>query len=304
MAYFWSGRIHQMKESLLRRIELAHRCQEPYQLRHLYPWQTACAACLGNFAEAEQWLAQAETAIASLTSPEPQAFLLQIRSILAVFQHTYEIAEECLAQALILFRQMGPGVLIWYLPILGWVQLLLGKRQEALACLQESETLLASHEPGTILTGNVVVYLAQMALLLQDRERIARYTTMLLPFQGLFLDWLVDRILGELYTFQAAWSDAQASLGSAEATARREGLLPELALTLVAQGKLALAQGGRGSVTYARILFEQAHALFEELGVQGEAQALREHLEHLPGKSPTRKARSLPAGLSEREVEV
>src|SRR6266566_4395639 len=83
-AYFWSGRIHQMKESLLRRIELAHRCQEPYQLRHLYPWQTACAACLGNLAEAEQWLAQAETAIASLTSPEPRAFLFQIRSILAV----------------------------------------------------------------------------------------------------------------------------------------------------------------------------------------------------------------------------
>src|SRR5438270_1761083 len=67
MAYFWSGRFHQMKESLLRRVELAHRCQEPYQLRHLSPWQAACAACLGNFAEAEQWLTQAETAIASLT---------------------------------------------------------------------------------------------------------------------------------------------------------------------------------------------------------------------------------------------
>src|SRR5205823_12359278 len=87
MAYFWSGRIHQMKESLLRRIELAHRCQEPYQLRHLYLWQAACMACLGNFAEAEQWLAQAEAAIVSLTSPEPRAFLLQIRSILAVFSH-------------------------------------------------------------------------------------------------------------------------------------------------------------------------------------------------------------------------
>ena len=57
-------------------------------------------------------------------------------------------------------------------------------------------------------------------------------------------------------------------------------------------------------MTRARTLFEQAHALFEELGVQGEVQALREHLEHLPGKSPTRKARPLPAGLSEREVEV
>src|SRR5437588_5373528 len=103
MAYFWSGRFHQMKESLLRRVELAHRCQEPYQLRHLYPWQTACAACLGNFAEAEQWLTHAEAAIASLASPEPRAFLLQIRSILAVNRHMYEVAEEYLMQSVTLY---------------------------------------------------------------------------------------------------------------------------------------------------------------------------------------------------------
>ncbi len=304
LAYFWSGQIHQMKESLLRRIEAAHRCQESYQLRHMYPWLAGCVAFRGNFAEAEQWLAQAETAITSLASPEPRAFLLQIRGLLAVSQHAYEVAEGHLAQAVALFRQMGPGVLIWYLPILGWVQLLLGKRQEALAFLQETETLLSSHEPGTILTGTVVVYLAQMALLLQDRERIARYTTMLLPYQGLFLDWLVDRILGELYTFQAAWSDAQASLGRAEATARREGLLPELALTQVAQGQLALAQGGRGSVARARRLFELALDLFQELGMYREALAVRARLEQLPERSSSRNARPLPAGLSSREVEV
>ena len=304
LAYFWSGQIHQMKESLLRRMEAVHRCQESYQLRHMYPWLAGCAAFQGNFSEAEQWLTQAEAAITSLTSPEPLAFLLQIRGLLANSQHTYEVAEGHLAQAVALFRQMGPGVLIWYLPILGWVELLLGKRQEALAFLQESETLLSSQEPGTILTGNVVIYLARMALLLEDRERIARYTTMLLPFQGLFLDWLVDRILGELYTFQAAWSDAQASLDRAEATARREGLLPELALTQVAQGQLALAQGGRGSVARARRLFDLALGLLQVLGIDGEVLAVRARLEQLPERAASRKARSLPAGLSSREVEV
>jgi ATP/maltotriose-dependent transcriptional regulator MalT len=304
MAYFWSGQMHSMKESLLRRMELAHQCQEPYQLRHIYPWLAGCAACQGNFAEAEQWRTQAETAITPLASPEPRAFLLQIRGLLAVRQHVYEAAEEHLTQAVALFRQMGPGVLIWYLPILGWVQLLLSKRQEALACLQETETLLSSQEPGSILTGNVVVYLAQMALLLKDRERIVRYTTMLLPFQGLFLDGLVDRILGELYTFQAAWSDAQDSLGRAEATARREALLPELALTQVAQGQLALAQGGRGSVARAHRLFEQALAVCQESAMDGEALAVRARLEQLPERSSSRNARSLPAGLSSREVEV
>jgi predicted ATPase len=134
MAYFWSGQIHQVKESLLRRMELAHRCQEPYQLRHMYPWLAACAACQGNFAEAEQWLAQAETAITSLASPEPRAFLLQMRGLLAVLQQGYEVAEEHLAQAVALFRQMGPGVLIWYLPILGWVQALTGATCSKASC--------------------------------------------------------------------------------------------------------------------------------------------------------------------------
>jgi ATP/maltotriose-dependent transcriptional regulator MalT len=302
MAYFWSGRFHQMKESLLRRVELAHRCQEPYRLRHLSPWQAACAACLGNFAEAEQWFAQAETAIASLTSPEPRAFLLQIRSILAVCYHDYEAAEASLAQAVVLFRQMGPSILIWYLPVFGWVQALLGKREEALARLQESETLLASQETGTILSGNVSLYLAQISLLLKDRERIASYTTRLLPFRGLFLDGLVDRILGELFTFQTAWSEAEACLSRAEEMARREDLLPELALTQMAQAQLALAQGGRGSVPRARSLFEQALALFQEVGLHGQVLAVQAQLEQLPERSSTR--HPFPAGLSSREVEV
>lgn len=146
--------------------------------------------------------------------------------------------------------------------------------------------------------------LALMALLLGDRERVADYYPRLLPFQGRSVEFLLDRMLGEMETLLGSWSQAQDHLSRAEAMARREGIVPELARTLIAQGKLALAQGGRGSVTHARTLFEQAHALFEQLGMQGEAQALREQLEHLPGKSPAPYVHPLPAGLSEREVEV
>jgi DNA-binding CsgD family transcriptional regulator len=304
MAYFWSGRIHRMKESLLQRIELAHRCQQPYQVRHLYAWLVGCAACLGNFAEAGQWLAQAEAAIVALTSPEPQAFLLQIRGILAAFHHDYEVAETHLEQAALLFRQMGPGILIWYLPILAWIQALLGKQQEALLHLQESEALLASQDPGTILAGNVAIYLAQTALLLADQERVASYTARLLPFQGLFLDWSVDRILGELFAFQAAWTDAQACLKRAEEMARREDLLPELAFIQVAQARLALARGGRGSVYQARELFEQARALFQDLGLDRQARAVQAQLEKISRRSSPHGTRPLPAGLSAREAEV
>jgi DNA-binding CsgD family transcriptional regulator len=304
MAYFWSGRMRQMRECLQRRMELAHRCHEPYQLRHLYPWLAACASCSGHLAEAEQWLAQAETAIASLTSPEPRAFLLQMYGIHALLQRSYALAETHLAQAVALFRQMGPGALVWYLPLLGWSQSLLGKREQALACLHETEALLTAHEPESILTGSVVVYLAQMALVLEDRERIARYTARLLPFQGLFLDGLVDRILGELFTFQAGWADARVCLSHAETTARREGLSSELALTLVAQGQLSLAHGGRGSASQAKSLFEQALALCQEMGLQGQASAIRTQLEQTRARSSSRNVCSLPAGLSAREVEV
>src|SRR5437773_9708594 len=143
-----------------------------------------------------------------------------------------------------------------------------------------------------------------MALLLEDRERIACYTTRLLPFQGLFLDGLVDRILGELFTFQTSWSDAQACLSRAEEMARREGLLCELAFTQVAQAQLALAQGGRGSVPRARGLFEQALVLFQGMGLHGQVLAMQAQLEQLPERSSRNGARSFPAGLSSREVEV
>ena len=146
--------------------------------------------------------------------------------------------------------------------------------------------------------------LALIALSLDDRERIARYYPRLLPFQGRGMEFFLDRVLGEMETLLGYWSQAQAHLSRAETMARREGVVPELARTLLAQGKLALAQGGRGSVTHARTLLEQAQALCEQHEMQGEAQRLSEHLEHLPGKSPARHSRALPAGLSEREVEV
>ncbi|MFL5653762.1 MAG: ATP-binding protein [Ktedonobacteraceae bacterium] len=304
LAYAWGGHMQSARDITRARLEWAKLTHDPYQARHVYSWLAMFPAVQGKFAEAEQWITQAEAALAPLASSEPRAFLYHGRGWLAYYKGDYAAAEEHFSLAVGLFRELGPGALVWYLAPLGMAQLHQGHKHEAMVCMSEVETLLASQQEGTMVVADAMSKLALMALWLHDRERVAAYYPRLLPFQGRSMEFLLDRVLGEMETLLGSWSQAHAHLSAAEEMARREGFVPELACTLVAQGKLALAQGGRGSVTRARTLFEQAHALFEELGVQGEVQALREHLEHLPGKSPTRRARPLPAGLSEREVEV
>ena len=303
LAYVSSGHLRQAGDIIRERLEFAKLSHDPYQARHVYSFLALGAVMQGKFAEAEQWLTQAEAALAPLASSEPRAFLHHARGWLAYTRGDYAAAEEQFSLAVELFRELGPGALVWYLAPLGLAQLLQGKQHEAMACMSEVETLLASQQEGTMVVANALSELAQIALVLGDRERVAAYYPRLLPSQGLCFDFLLDRLLGEMETLLGSWSQAQDHLSRAEAWAR-QGVVPELARTLLAQGKLALAHGGRGSVARARTLFEQAQALFEQLGMQGEAQRLSEQLEHLPGRSPTRHSRALPAGLSEREVEV
>jgi DNA-binding CsgD family transcriptional regulator len=124
------------------------------------------------------------------------------------------------------------------------------------------------------------------------------------PFRGLYANFLVDRIRGVLATALGDWSAAQACLDAAEATARREGVGPELAHVLADRAALERERGGRGSGERARRLVERAHALFEALGMAGEARRLRKRLGTVPGHRDAPAARAHPAGMSNREVEV
>jgi ATP/maltotriose-dependent transcriptional regulator MalT len=304
LAYYWSGQIQRSVEITRRRLIFAARCHEPYQTRHIYPWLSLLAMIQGDLDEAEHMLAEAAAVIAGLSSPEPHAFVEHGRGYLAYFRGDYPAAEQHFQQAVDLFRTLGAGMLPWYLGPLGLAQLAQGKRQAAMACLQEVEALLESQPEGAILVADALGDLVPVVVAHEDRERAARYYAKLLPFQGLHVDQLVDRLLGELQILLGDWAKARDHLSVAEATARREGLRHELAWTLAAQARLDLAQGGRGSAARARRLCEQALDLFEQVGMRGEASAIQAQLARLPGKSPGRQARPLPAGLSEREVEV
>lgn len=304
LAYFWSGHVLRSQEITHKRLELAQRCQDPYQTRHVYPWLAALAMTQGNLAKAEHLLTQAEAVVARLGSPEPRAFLAHARGYVAYYQGDYATAEAQFRQAIELFRAIGPETQVWYLGPLGLAQLAQGKVEEATAYLHQAEEALVPQPEDAIMVADALSELALMVVRLGDRERAARYYAKLLPFQGLCIDQLIDRLLGELQILLGDWPKARAHLSAAETLAQREGLLPEMAWILAAQARLALAQGGRGSAGQARSLFEQALRLFEQMQLAGEASALRLELQHIPRKSPSRQSHPRPAGLSAREVEV
>jgi DNA-binding CsgD family transcriptional regulator len=296
-AYFWRGDLRQSGETTRQRLTWAQRCHDSYQLRHVYTWLAVVAGLQGNLAETERWLDQAEVIVERLASPEPRAYVQFCRGAMAYTRGEYAEAEAGLQEALAIFRQIGPGALVWYQGLLCVVQATHGKTAEARAGLDELDALLAELPLAEPLAG-----LAQTALLLDDQTRLARYYPQLTALEGRFADFLIDRLLGEIETWQGDWAAAQRHLAAAEAVARKEVLSWELARTLEAQANLILAQGKHPGTAGVQELLEQALELVQRIGNPSEADRLQERLRTLVRGRPVRPR--LPAGLSEREAEV
>jgi DNA-binding CsgD family transcriptional regulator/tetratricopeptide (TPR) repeat protein len=300
-AYFWQGAVRKSSEITQRRREFARRCHDPYQLRHIATWLAASYAMQGKIAECDRLLDEAEADVERLASPEPRAYLTFCRGALAHTRGDYHVAERLLHEALGLFRAIGPDALVWYIGMIAVVQAAQGKGAEARASMDELDALLIAVPDSTMSAATPLCYLAQAALVMRDTERLARYYPRLVPFQGQFHDALIDRLLGEMETLRGDWESAAVHLTTAEATARREELVWELARTQEAQANLILMRGDRDGVPRARDLFEQSRAHFQNLGNGMEAHRLQERLRALSGP-PARPA--FPAGLSAREAEV
>ncbi len=296
-AYCWSAQFERSRQVSLHREELARRYHLPHHLGYVYTWLAFLDAAQGAWGDAAEHLAQAQPAAGRVTTAEPLAFWHQVRGYLAYQQGQYAVAEgECRA-AVTTFREKHPGELLLCLGLFGLALLAAGQRREALDCLAEQETLLATLSAGRLPTLSGRGCLALAAVALGDAERAARHYPDLLACQGQHHWFLVDRILGQVAFLCGDWPAAEAHLAAAEASARREGLRPELARILVAQADVTLAQGGPGSRVRARTLLGQAGVLFLELDIRDEAHRLRQRLRG-PVTSP------LPAGLSPREAEV
>jgi DNA-binding CsgD family transcriptional regulator len=301
MVYNWAGAFDLREVVLQRWLAYARRCHDPYLLRHLYSHLAASYAMRGQRTEAEEALAQSRLIVEQLASPEPRAFLQLTQALLASFWGDPETAEDLLRVAIARFRELEPRSLVWWLGVLGFVQALAGKRQEALAALDELEALIVPLPAGTMPTAHTMSFMAAITAQLGDRAWAARLYPRLLPFRGQFHSFLVDRLLGALATLLGDFPAARDYLAAAEETTRRFGLKPENVLTLLAQAELELAEHGRSGAASARALLEEALALGEQFGSQTVVSQMRDRLRQL-ARMGTRP--HLPAGLSLREAEV
>jgi predicted ATPase/DNA-binding CsgD family transcriptional regulator len=300
VACMWLGQIGRSIAYTHDRIAYAERCRDPFQLRHTALMLAILHHMQGRSHESEQYLTQAESQIAQLASPEPLAFLTFVRGMTAYMRGEGQAAEALLADAMQRFRAIGPGALVWFLGALGMVQSELGKREQASACADELEQLIATLPARTMSTSEPCAYLTVIALNLDDLARLERCAQQLVPFHGQYHDFLIDRLLGEIALRQSDWSGAERLLAAATATAQAEDLPFELGYILAARARLEQARGGRGSAGRAAALTAQARAIFERIG---HVTALR-RIDVLTGAARAAHAVALPAGLTAREAEV
>src|SRR5207237_7611162 len=110
-----------------------------------YPGLALLHASQRKCEEAEQMIERAHPIVDHLPSPILAALLHQIHGFLAYQQEAYLLAERELQTALAMAeqdRQMGLGMLMFYLGLLGLVQATMGKEQEARAYLARVEAQL------------------------------------------------------------------------------------------------------------------------------------------------------------------
>ena len=295
-AWYWLGEIDRSAAVTRRRLAYARRSQDVYQLRHVYTWLAVCDGVRGQIASALAWLDQAETAVAGLGSPEPAAYLAFTRGALAYFQGRLDDADALLRDAMARFRSIGPGALVWYLGWHGIVAAARGDVATARAVVIELEGLLAGM-PDAARTGEPLACLTQLAIVLDDEERIDRLTPALEPLSGRFPDALIDRLRGEIALRRGDRARAARLLAAAETIARRERLPMEIARVLEAQARLAHTEGADAAAAGLRA---EAAAQFDLLGNAPEAERLR----NLADEHAATSKGSAPAGLTARELEV
>ncbi|HST03285.1 MAG TPA: LuxR C-terminal-related transcriptional regulator, partial [Chloroflexia bacterium] len=309
MASTWSGNFKHAVDYAQRQIEFARRCHAHYLLRHVYTHLALFYFYQGRLDQAEQMAAEEQLVLGRSGNTEAQAYLDIVKSLLAAqgrgqFAEGLQLAEG----ALTAWRGLNSNSVVWHLGNLAVLQAVAEKRDDALALLDELEATMAVLPPGSAPFIMVLDQMATTGLLLgeRERERLFRFYPMLASFRGRIGNSIIDRLLGEIETLQGDFAGAQVSLAAAEAIARREDIVWELAFVLVARANLALAVKGEKSTETARALLVEGLDLFDKYGSTPISERVRDTLRTLngPRRGSAKERPALPSGLSVREAEV
>lgn len=301
--YYWEAKVANAVKMCGRMIGLIKRSSDPHRLRNAYFLQALCLSSQGRWVEAEQAVEQMHLSEIDLHRSVTPALLPQMRGFLAYQRGDYSTAEYEL-QSVALNRGNGPAASMFYAGLLGVAQARQGKYEAASGYLAVLDTLLSELPAGTLLTAPILVCQALIACYLGDQKRIVDLYTILLNFRGQLYWFLVDRVLGMIATRCEDWEAASAHLATAEMTARREALLPELAHTLLALADLERMRATQESATQVQNYLEQAQALFVELNLPEEVVTLCNRITIPASEVHATFSFALPANLTRREAEV
>ena len=306
--YAWTGRLERSIEVSELRAALAQRTQDVFHLRDVYAWIGMQQTLGGDWAAAAARFAQQERIVDGLQSPEPGATLRFYRGVLGYLQGDFEAAAADLGGAVDLLRPTG-STLVWCLGWRGLALAELGQEAAALADCGELLTLASALDATARARGNAFAQLAAAYSRLGQVERAAACYPHLLPFRGQVAPVLIDRGLGLAALARGDRAAAAGHLRAAVATARRAGMRPELALSLLQLSQAAPAAGAAAPRPADDPLAEGLR-LCAALGMEtlgrrllgarpdGTARAAPGGAGPAPGAAPR------VAGLSAREVEV
>jgi tetratricopeptide (TPR) repeat protein len=305
---YCNGRLRRSREISVLRATWEEQSGQPIAVEQIHLWLVLLCASRGEWADAERMLAHLRPALEQLASNQSDQtsaiFVHQVRGFLAYQRGDYDTAaNECNTVASgppndLESLMISPG-------LYGLAHLAIGNHAAARASMAELERLLAKMPNDTLAAAPLMTALALIAIGLGERAKFSDLYDRLEPFQGQLYWFLVDRVRGMLATLLGNWAAASQHLEAAEATARREGLLPELARVLAAQADLELASDRQGNAGRAINLPSEAHAIMRRLQISVAGQ----HIPHHHLRALTRSAAGYswpeyPAGLSPREVSV
>lgn len=305
----WRGDLDQARTLSLRRAAHARRTQDLFHLRHVYAWLGFQDTLQGRWQDAERWFAEQAPIVEELPSPEPRATLLTYRGVLHYFQGAFDAADELLRAVVALLKPTGSRTLVWHLGWHGLVLAELGQFDAALSCFTELEQLTALLDEQSRARGLALAQLAVGYWRLGEYPRAAACYTALRPFQGQCSPVLIDRGLALAALVSGDQDAARRHLADAEQVARRAGMRPELALTLMQRAALDQhALPGPARAAPADSPLAEGLYLCAELGMQ---ELGRRFLAGVPAPAPVdlpppqQPARPADAsGLSSREQEV